>query len=155
MPDADPIARILALRYSWVTPWVKAARSGSPAGPAALSHIQTFIDDELSLWIPEDSAWSLLATSSWRPIDAQAAMRHVEAIFQRARERTIASSDDGDPDAWAAAEEARAIFADGLFHPQHVRHFTNQPPAPAAKVPAPAIAATDGRYVGVLWLEFG
>lgn len=153
MPHGDPIERLLALRYSWLTPWVKAARVVSPDGGAACSHVQTFIDDELSLWIPEDSAWSHLASSSWWPLEPNAALRDSDAIFARARELAMESEFDVEPEAWAAADEARAIFVDRLFHPEEVRHFTNQPPAPAARVRVPAIAATDGRHVGVLWLE--
>jgi hypothetical protein len=155
MPHGDPIERILALRYSVLTPWVKAARLGSPDGSSACSLIQTFIEDELPLWIPERSPWSQLASSSWWPLDSNAALRDVSTLFATARERAIAFGTDFWPEAWAAAEEARAIFADRLFHPVDVQYFTNRSPSPAAKVPVPAIAATDGRHVGVLWLEVG
>jgi hypothetical protein len=153
MPHDELIERIRALRYSWLTPWVKAALVANPDSRALRSPIQTFLDDELSLWIPEDSPWSLLASSTWWPLEPKAAVREIDAIFTRARERAAGIGFDFEPEAWPAAEEARAIFVERLFHPDEVRHFTNQPPAQAAGVPVPAIAATDGRRVGVLWLE--
>lgn len=153
MPDHDPIGRLRVLRYARLTPWVKAGRVVSPDGGCSGRHVQAFIDDELSLWIPEDSPWSQLATSSWWPLTPEAAAREVDAMFEGARAAAMEADFLVELAEWAAAEEGRTIFQRGLFGAEAAQHFTNQPPAPAPAVGVPAVAATDGRLVGLVWVE--